>query len=155
MSAKIDGKIALVTGSNRGIGLALVEALLDRGAKKVYATARVVESLRPLLEKYGDRVVPLALDVTDKAGTIGWTGLAAADSYDLGGGYLSDLRASRDTSAAECLVSGETDTLWLDTRDIPPPEDGYYYLARGRNACAPGSFGTSSNGSPRAENACP
>jgi hypothetical protein len=95
------------------------------------------------------------LDVRETAGTIEWTGLAAADSYDLGGGYLSDLRASRDTSAAECLVSGETYTRWVDTRDIPPPDDGYYYLARGRNACAPGSFGNSSNGSPRAENACP
>jgi hypothetical protein len=34
---KIEGAIALVTGANRGIGRALTEALLARGASKVYA----------------------------------------------------------------------------------------------------------------------
>ena len=37
---QIKGTVALVTGANRGIGAALVRALLDRGASKVYATAR-------------------------------------------------------------------------------------------------------------------
>ena len=37
---RIDNTIALVTGANRGIGAALVEALLERGASKVYAAAR-------------------------------------------------------------------------------------------------------------------
>ncbi|MBS0447611.1 MAG: SDR family oxidoreductase [Proteobacteria bacterium] len=37
---KIDNAIALVTGANRGIGLAFTRALLARGARKVYAAAR-------------------------------------------------------------------------------------------------------------------
>lgn len=37
---KIRGSVALVTGANRGLGLAFTKALLDRGAKKVYAAAR-------------------------------------------------------------------------------------------------------------------
>ena len=37
---KIENTVALVTGANRGIGAALVQALLERGASKVYAAAR-------------------------------------------------------------------------------------------------------------------
>ena len=37
---KIQGSIALVTGANRGLGKALVSALLEAGAAKVYAAAR-------------------------------------------------------------------------------------------------------------------
>jgi NAD(P)-dependent dehydrogenase (short-subunit alcohol dehydrogenase family) len=36
----IEGKAVLVTGANRGIGQALVEEALSRGAKRVYAAAR-------------------------------------------------------------------------------------------------------------------
>jgi NAD(P)-dependent dehydrogenase (short-subunit alcohol dehydrogenase family) len=58
----IEGAVALVTGANRGIGRALTEALLVRGVRKVYATARNPESLRALRD---ERLVPLRLDVTD------------------------------------------------------------------------------------------
>ena len=59
---KIQGAVALVTGANRGLGRALTEALLARGVKKVYATARDPETLRDLPDV---RVVALRLDVTD------------------------------------------------------------------------------------------
>ena len=58
----IEGAVALVTGANRGIGRALTEALLARGAKKVYAAARQPEALRGVGD---ERVVALRLDVTD------------------------------------------------------------------------------------------
>jgi NAD(P)-dependent dehydrogenase (short-subunit alcohol dehydrogenase family) len=64
---KIAGSVALVTGSNRGIGRAFVDALIQRGAAKVYATARDPSKLADLSSKYGDRVHVLALDITKPA----------------------------------------------------------------------------------------
>jgi NAD(P)-dependent dehydrogenase (short-subunit alcohol dehydrogenase family) len=66
-STRIDGAVALVTGANRGIGRAVTEALLARGAAKVYATARDPRTLEVLRERHGARLVPLRLDVTDAA----------------------------------------------------------------------------------------
>lgn len=59
---RIEGAVALVTGASRGLGRALTEALLSRGVKKVYATARDPEALRDL---HDDRLIALRLDVTD------------------------------------------------------------------------------------------
>ncbi len=61
---KIENVVAFVTGANRGIGRAFVEALLTGGARKVYAAARDVNKLGDLADD--DRVVAVALDVTNK-----------------------------------------------------------------------------------------
>ena len=63
---KIEGRVALVTGANRGIGLALVEALLDRGAGKIYAATRKPEALADLAALSRGVVIPLRLDITDE-----------------------------------------------------------------------------------------
>ncbi|GAA4607820.1 NAD(P)-dependent dehydrogenase (short-subunit alcohol dehydrogenase family) [Actinoplanes octamycinicus] len=54
-----------ITGTSRGFGREWAEAALDRG-DRVAATARNVSSLDDLAAKYGDRLLPLALDVTDR-----------------------------------------------------------------------------------------
>ena len=59
-------KVWFVTGSSRGFGRELVRAALEAG-DGVAATARRPEQLADLVETYGQRVLPLALDVTDPA----------------------------------------------------------------------------------------
>ena len=63
---KILDSTILVTGANRGIGLALVEKLLEKGAAKVYATYRS-ENNRSTLDEFGERVIPIHLDLGDPA----------------------------------------------------------------------------------------
>ena len=57
---KIENKTILVTGANRGIGLALVEEALKLGAKRVFAGTRT-----PFIH-HDARVTPLTLDVTNE-----------------------------------------------------------------------------------------
>ncbi|MFL4479468.1 SDR family oxidoreductase [Paeniglutamicibacter sp. ORCA_105] len=66
----LNGAVVLVTGANGGIGTHFVNDALARGAAKVYASARTPRQWDD------DRIVPLALDVTDPASI--QTALAAA-----------------------------------------------------------------------------
>nr|WP_256731286.1 SDR family oxidoreductase [Sphingomonas sp. dw_22] len=61
MPVKIEGSVALVTGANRGIGKAYVRALIERGARKVYATGRNPEALDI------EGAEHIALDITNPA----------------------------------------------------------------------------------------
>jgi NAD(P)-dependent dehydrogenase (short-subunit alcohol dehydrogenase family) len=56
---KIEGSVALVTGANRGLGLAYARALVERRAARVYGSARDPGTVTSA------GVVPLGLDVTD------------------------------------------------------------------------------------------
>ena len=63
-------KIWFITGSSRGFGRRFAEAALSRG-DKVAATARNTDSLTDLVAAYGDAILSLPLDVTDKAAVTG------------------------------------------------------------------------------------
>jgi NAD(P)-dependent dehydrogenase (short-subunit alcohol dehydrogenase family) len=100
---KIEGRVALVTGANRGIGLALVEALLGRGARKIYAATRKPEALADLAASSQGAVVPLRLDITHAAEVQ----QAAAEAEDV------------DVLINNAAVVGHTfggfeDPIWLD-----------------------------------------
>lgn len=58
-------KIWFITGTSRGFGRAWTIAALERG-DKVAATARNTATLDDLVRKYGDALLPIALDVTDR-----------------------------------------------------------------------------------------
>jgi len=64
-SNRDDCKVWLITGSSRGLGRALAEAVLETGDKLV-ATARKPEHLNDLASKYKSQLCTVALDVTDE-----------------------------------------------------------------------------------------
>lgn len=59
-------KVWFITGASKGFGREWAEAALERG-DQVAATARKPETLDALVDKYGGNVLPLKLDVTDRA----------------------------------------------------------------------------------------
>src|SRR3978361_912024 len=59
-------KVWFITGASKGFGREWAEAALERG-DQVAATARNLDTLDALVEAYGDNVLPIKLDVTDRA----------------------------------------------------------------------------------------
>jgi len=59
-------KIWFITGASKGFGYEWADAALERG-DRVAATARNTDTLQPLVETYGDAILPLQLDVNDRA----------------------------------------------------------------------------------------
>lgn len=64
---KIAGSNVFVTGASRGIGARFVDELVDRGANRIYAGVREHRRAEALVDRYGDRVVPIVVDVTNEA----------------------------------------------------------------------------------------
>ncbi|SHN48248.1 SDR family oxidoreductase [Cryptosporangium aurantiacum] len=99
---KISGSVALVTGANRGLGRRFAQDLLERGASKVYATARTPERIDlPGVET-------LRIDVTDPASIEAAAAVASdvtllvnnagvSTGADLVRGDLADIRREIDT----------------------------------------------------------
>ena len=78
MSFSVKDMIALVTGANRGIGKAIVGALLENGASKVYAAVRSPAAAADLVKASGGKVVAIELDL-GKPETITAAAKAAKD----------------------------------------------------------------------------
>jgi len=100
---RVEERVALVTGANRGIGLAIVEALLARGAGKVYAAARNAGALGELAAAGKGRVVALRLDITN--GSEVQQAAEQADDVDL---------LINNAGVVSHAFAGFEDATWLD-----------------------------------------
>lgn len=97
------GQVVLVTGANGGIGTEFVRQVLQRGASKVYATARTPRNWDD------ERIVGLALDINDAA-SVAAAALVASDVTMLvnNAGALPRSASIRDLTDAEFREGMET-----------------------------------------------
>jgi NAD(P)-dependent dehydrogenase (short-subunit alcohol dehydrogenase family) len=95
-------KVFFLTGSSRGLGRQIAEAALAAGHRLV-ATARQPDSLADLADRYGSRILPLALDVTDPD--------AAAAAVAAGAGKFGRLDVVVNNAGYANLASVEDITL--------------------------------------------
>jgi NAD(P)-dependent dehydrogenase (short-subunit alcohol dehydrogenase family) len=118
-------KVWFITGTSKGFGRVWAEAALERG-DRVAATARDIATVRALEERYGDRALALALDVTDKsavaaavAQTIARFGRIDVAINNAGYGLFG---AVEEVSEAEARAQLETNffgALWVTQAVLP------------------------------------
>jgi NAD(P)-dependent dehydrogenase (short-subunit alcohol dehydrogenase family) len=118
-------KIWFITGASRGFGREWTIAALERG-DKVAATARDTSTLSDLADKYGENLLPLELDVTDREGDFA----AVARAHDFFGGLdvvinnagYGQFGLIEELSEAEARDQFETNVfgaLWITQAALP------------------------------------
>lgn len=119
------GKVWFITGTSRGFGREWAIAALDRG-DKVAATARNIETLSDLSDRYGDSILPLALDVTNHAGAIAAVDAAHAHFGRLdvvinnaGYGLFGMIEEVSDAEARAQIETNFFGALWVTQAVLP------------------------------------
>ncbi|MDP9027468.1 MAG: SDR family oxidoreductase [Actinomycetota bacterium] len=118
-------KIWFITGTSRGFGREWAVAALERG-DKVAATARDVSSLDELVERFGDAILPLALDVTDR--TADFAAVATAHEHfgrldvvvnNAGYGHFGFIEEISEDEARRQLETNLFGALWVTQAALP------------------------------------
>ncbi|SDF88885.1 NADP-dependent 3-hydroxy acid dehydrogenase YdfG [Lentzea fradiae] len=105
-------QVWLITGSSRGLGRAIAEAVLDAGHRLV-ATARNPRDLDDLVSRYGDRVRSVALDVRDSEHAKAAVATAVREFGRLDV-VVNNAGAGRVTSIEECSEADFRDQLEIN-----------------------------------------
>jgi NAD(P)-dependent dehydrogenase (short-subunit alcohol dehydrogenase family) len=118
-------KIWFITGTSKGFGRVWAEAALARG-DRVAATARDVETLAPLVQRYGDQVAAITLDVTDKAAVDGAVKTAHARFGRLdvvvnnaGYGLFGTIEEVTEAEARAQIETNLFGALWVTQAALP------------------------------------
>jgi NAD(P)-dependent dehydrogenase (short-subunit alcohol dehydrogenase family) len=118
-------KVWFITGTSKGFGRVWAEAALERG-DRVAATARDVSTLADLVERYGDNVLPIELDVTDKP-TVDAAVAAAHDRFgaldvvvnNAGYGLFGTIEEVTEEQARAQIETNVFGALWVTKAALP------------------------------------
>jgi NAD(P)-dependent dehydrogenase (short-subunit alcohol dehydrogenase family) len=118
-------KVWFITGTSKGFGRVWAEAALARG-DRVAATARRVDTLAPLIERYGNQVAAIALDVTDKA-AVGAAIRQAHKNFgrldvvvnNAGYGLFGTIEEVSETEARAQIETNLFGALWVTQAALP------------------------------------
>jgi len=118
-------KTIFITGASRGFGKIWAEAFLKRG-DKVVATVRDLSSLDDLVKQYGDNILPLKLDVNDRAADFAAVAEAQAHfgSIDVlinnaGFGLFGAIEETTEQQAREQMETNFFGLLWMTQAVLP------------------------------------
>lgn len=98
-------RIAIITGATGGIGKEFVRQILTEDLDEIWAVARNVQKLNELREQYGEKIVPVPLDLSDMAGIIAFEKLLAEKKplvkYLINNAGLAKMGSYKDFSLEE------------------------------------------------------
>ena len=125
LGRRMSEKVWFITGTSRGFGREWAIAALERG-DKVAATARNTDTLADLAEKYGDALLPIALDVTDRDADFAAV-KAAHDHFgrldivvnNAGYGHFGFVEELTEAEARAQLETNLFGALWLTQAALP------------------------------------
>lgn len=118
-------KTIFITGASRGFGKLWAEAFLKRG-DKVVATARDLTHLNDLVKDHGDNVLPIQLDVNDRAA--GFAAIRQAKDHfgsidvlinNAGYGLFGAIEETSEKEARDQIETNVFGLLWLTQAAIP------------------------------------
>lgn len=118
-------KVWFITGTSRGFGREWTIAALERG-DKVAATARNTDTLIDLVDKYGDAILPIALDVTDRAAD--FAAVKKAHDYfgrldvvvnNAGYGHFGFVEELSEADARDQIETNVFGALWVTQAALP------------------------------------
>jgi NAD(P)-dependent dehydrogenase (short-subunit alcohol dehydrogenase family) len=125
LNDKAMSKTIFITGTSRGFGKIWAEAFLDRG-DKVVATSRNLSGLKDLTDKYGSALLPLELDITDRAACFEAVSKAKAHFGKIdvvinnaGTGVLGAVEEVDEQSARDIIDTNLFGTLWITQAALP------------------------------------
>lgn len=125
LGRRMSEKVWFITGTSRGFGREWAIAALERG-DKVAATARNTDTLADLAEKYGDTLLPIALDVTDREADFAAV-KAAHDHFgrldivvnNAGYGHFGFVEELTEAEARAQLETNLFGALWVTQAALP------------------------------------